>query len=174
MQKLPEWLKIKQCKKILTKDLSNRENGFLIDILNRHDPIFAGRQDELFQQVYYSSVYKGMFKGFHIHPAKYDTVTWILGRALLIFYPEEITRHELDRRIAPEDLIMVPFGAERDILTVSFPSKFPHGYYGLSEVAYILNYRNPAWHPADNMQYDYKLDGIEDFLADWAVKHEES
>jgi glycosyltransferase involved in cell wall biosynthesis len=33
------------------------ENGFLVDILNRNDEIFSDRQEEKFQQVYYSTVY---------------------------------------------------------------------------------------------------------------------
>ena len=170
----PDWLKIKQCKKVITRDVNGRENGFLIDILNKHDDIFKDRTKEVFEQVYNSSVYKNMFKGFHIHPHKYDTVTCVFGKALLVFYPNVITKDNLDIKIDFSDLIILPIDTEEKTLTISFPSKYPHGYFGVSEIAYILNYRNPAWNPEDNYQYDYKLSGIEKFLSKWVEEHENS
>ncbi len=164
MPQMPDWIRIKHCKKIITRDVNGRENGFLCDILNRNDEIYHGREKEYFQQVYYSTVYKGMFKGFHIHPFKYDTVTTLYGNALLVIYPQLISQGELNTVIQLEDLITIPINADETPFTVSFPSKYPHGYYGLSEIAYIMNYRNPAWHPGDTHQYDYKYDGIEEFL----------
>lgn len=169
---IPGWIRIKHCRKVITKDLQGRENGFLIDILNRHDEIYAGREAELFQQVYYSSVYRGMFKGFHIHRLKYDTVTCVFGKALLVFYPEIIPQSETTREMDMDKLVVVPLDTQENILTVSFPSKYPHGYYGVSELAYILNYRNPAWHPGDDHQYDHNCEGIEIFLDKWIKNNE--
>jgi len=171
MNNLPDWIKVKKCKKIYTKDISGKENGFLIDILNRNDDIFKGREDELFQQIYYSSVYKNMFKGFHIHPYKYDTVTCIFGLALLVFYPHLISKNNLNTIIDFNDLIIIPIDNQNNILTISFPSKYPHGYFGVSDISYLLNYRNPAWNPQDLFQYDYKCEGIETFLESWVINN---
>ena len=171
MNKLPDWIKVKKCKKIYTKDISGKENGFLIDILNRNDDIFKGREDESFQQIYYSSVYKNMFKGFHIHPYKYDTVTCIFGLALLVFYPYLISKDNLNTIIDFNDLIIIPIDNQNNILTISFPSKYPHGYFGVSDISYLLNYRNPAWNPQDLFQYDYKCEGIETFLESWVINN---
>ena len=171
MNKLPDWIKIKKCKKVYTKDISGKENGFLIDILNRNDDIFKGREDEFFQQIYYSSVYKNMFKGFHIHPYKYDTVTCIFGLALLVFYPYLISKDNLNTIIDLNDLIIIPIDNQNNILTISFPSKYPHGYFGVSDISYLLNYRNPAWNPKDLFQYDYKCEGIETFLESWVINN---
>ena len=60
------------------------------------------------------------------------------------------------------------------MLTISFPSKYPHGYFGVSDIAYILNYRNPAWTSEDKFQYDYKCKGIESYLKDWILKNANS
>jgi dTDP-4-dehydrorhamnose 3,5-epimerase-like enzyme len=171
MNKLPDWIKIKKCKKVYTKDISGKENGFLIDILNRNDDIFKGREDEFFQQIYYSSVYKNMFKGFHIHPYKYDTVTCIFGLALLVFYPHIISKNNLNTIIDFNNLIIIPIDNQNNILTISFPSKYPHGYFGVSDISYLLNYRNPAWNPQDLFQYDYKCEGIETFLESWVINN---
>jgi len=171
MNKLPDWIKIKKCKKVYTKDISGKENGFLIDILNRNDDIFKERDHELFQQIYYSSVYKNMFKGFHIHPYKYDTVNCIFGSALLVFYPYLISKNDLNTIIDFNDLIIIPIDNQNNILTISFPSKYPHGYFGVSDISYLLNYRNPAWNPQDLFQYDYKCEGIETFLESWVINN---
>ncbi len=171
MQNIPNWIKIKKCKKVITRDVQGRENGFLIDILNRYDDVYKGRETELFQQVYYTSVLRGMFKGFHIHPTKYDSVTCVFGKALLVIYPEQIPKNQLELVVSTDELIVIPIDTEDNTLTVCFLSKYPHGFYGISENAHILNYRNPAWHPGDNLQYDYKMKGIEDYLKNWVIKN---
>ncbi len=164
MDNLPSWLKIKRCRKVFTKDVNGRENGFLVDILNRHDEIFADRTDEVFQQFYYSTVYKHMFKGFHTHPHKLDTVFCLFGKAQLVIHPEVIEKGDDTKKIDPDKLIIIPFDADKEVLTITFPSKYPHGYFGVSDIAYILNYRNPAWNPDDKYQYDIKLPLIEEYL----------
>jgi len=168
---LPEWIKVKQLTKIKTYDVNGRDNGFLVDILNRNDKIFSERGLELFQQIYYSTVYAGMFKGFHIHPYKYDSVTCILGKALLVFYPHEVPIASVSRKIEFDELIIMELDTESKLQVISFPSKYPHGYYGVSEISYILNYRDPAWNPTDNHQYDMKLNGVEEYLSLWVKKY---
>lgn len=170
MGKYPEFIKIKKLKKIHTKDVNGNDNGFLVDLLNRNDEIFNDRRDEKFQQVYYSTVYKNMFKGFHIHMHKLDTVTCLMGKFLLVIYPHIIEKNKLDIEIDFSDLIIIPVDTEEDLYTITFESKYPHGYFGVSDIAYVLNYRTPAWVPSDNYQYDYKFMGIEEKLMDWLEK----
>lgn len=171
-QNLPDWIRIKECKRVITRDLDGKENGYLVDTLNRHDDIFRGREEEPFQQVYYTSVYIGMFKGFHIHPQKIDAVSSVFGRSLLVLYPELPAQGAQRFKMSLDKLLVIPLYADEGILTVSFPSKYPHGYFGLSDLSLILNYRNPAWHPGDKLQYDYKHDGIVKYLSDWVKAHE--
>lgn len=171
---IPEWIKIKKIKKIHTLDVNGKNNGFLVDILNRNDEIYKGRESELFQQIYYSTVYADMFKGFHMHPYKHDTVTCLFGISLLVFYPHVVPKELVNQEIKAEDLIVVKLNTEENLQVVSFPSKYPHGYFGVSEISYILNYRNPAWHPADNHQYDLKHPGIEDYLKRWVRNNADS
>jgi len=157
-------MKVKQCRRVETVDLNKSSNGFLVDILNRNDSIFASRRDEKFEQIYYSTVFRGRFKGLHIHPSKVDTIHCVFGSALFVIYPHIVEKENLGEPILLNDLIVVPFNDVSDCLTISFPSKYPHGYYGVSDIAYILNYRNPAWNPQDTLQYDLKVDGIENYL----------
>lgn len=150
----PSWLKIKECRKIQTQDLNNSNNGVLIDILNRNDEIMSNRKEELFQQYYMTTVFKGMFKGFHNHPYKIDILHCVYGKICLVLYPEIIKEEEIVRkRIDTDKLIFIELG-EDSLLTVSFPSKYPHGFFGITETAVIVNYRNPAWAPNDVHQYD--------------------
>lgn len=171
-QNLPDWIRIKKSKRVITHDLDGEENGYLVDILNRHDDIFQGREEEPFQQVYYTSVYRGMFKGFHIHPKKIDTVSSVFGRSLLVLYPELPTQGSQSFKMDLDKLLVIPLDADEDMLTVSFPSKYPHGYFGVSDLSLILNYRNPAWHSGDKLQYDYKHDGVTKYLTDWIQANE--
>lgn len=173
MKTYPSWIKIKKCKKIYTQDVNGKDNGFLVDVLNRNDAIFKERLDEKFQQVYYSTVYKNMFKGFHIHMHKIDTVTSLIGKFLLVIYPHIIEKSNLDVEIDFSDLIIIPVDTEEDLYTITFESKYPHGYFGVSDIAYVLNYRTPAWDPSDNYQYDYKFIGIEEKLMDWLKNNED-
>jgi len=154
-EEYPSWLKIKKCQQITTKDLNGNFNGILIDILNRNDEIMPERQDELFQQYYMSTVLQGTYKGFHIHPFKVDTLHCVFGKFCLVLYPEIITKDEIDSKTIDTDkLIFIELG-EDSPLTVSFPSKYPHGFFGITETAVIINYRMPAWEPEDVHQYDF-------------------
>lgn len=157
-KKHPSWLKIKKCNKIITKDLQGQNNGILIDILNRNDEIMSDRKDELFQQYYMSTVYKGKFKGYHTHPYKLDTLHCVYGKFCLVLYPEIVTKAESEIiDIDTDKLIFIELGEDSPV-TVSFPSKYPHGFYGITDNAVIINYRNPVWTPEDTHQFDIKCE----------------
>ena len=150
----PEWLKIKECNTVTTFDSSNKENGYLIDILNQNDEIMASRADEIFQQFYMSTVYEHMFKGFHIHPTKTDTIHCAYGNIVLAIYPELISKEDsVDAIIDKEKMVYIELGKDNP-RTISFPSKYPHGFFGLDELSIVINYRIPAWTPEDTYQYD--------------------
>jgi len=160
MIQYPSWLKIKRCKRIDTFDLENEQNGYLIDILNRNDEIMKTRNGELFQQFYISSVLKNKFKGLHIHPVKEDIYYCLSGKICLVFYPEIIENKDVDKiKLDTNKFISVEL-EENNPLTISFPSKYPHGFFGIDDLSIIINYRNPAWTLDDNLQYEIKCDEI--------------
>jgi dTDP-4-dehydrorhamnose 3,5-epimerase-like enzyme len=161
----PDWIKIKECPKIQTKDLNNDNNGILIDILNRNDDIMAERCDELFQQYYMTTVLRGKIKGLHTHPNKIDTLHCVYGKFCLVIYPEIIKKEDIDKKkIDTDKLIFIELGEDLP-LTVSFPSKYPHGFYGITKTAIIINYRNPAWTRNDTYQYDIKCEETLEILT---------
>ncbi|MCD4819037.1 MAG: hypothetical protein K8S23_10135 [Candidatus Cloacimonetes bacterium] len=166
----PNWLKIKKCRKVQTKDVNGSNNGILVDILNRNDEIMQNRVDEQFQQYYMSTVLKGKFKGYHTHPYKLDTLHCVYGKFCLVLYPELITKDEVKNAVIDTSkLIFIELGEDSPI-TVSFPSKYPHGFFGISDTAVIINYRNPAWVPDDTHQFDIKCDRTLEILLekyDW-------
>ena len=154
----PEWLKVKRCRKVITKDVNGINNGILIDILNRNDNIMADRKAEMFQQFYMSTVLKGKFKGYHTHPYKQDTLHCVYGKFCLVIYPEAVSNVKAENYIIDTSkLIFIELGEDESV-TVSYPSKYPHGFYGITEKAVIINYRTPAWVPEDTHQFDIKCD----------------
>lgn len=161
----PDWLRIKECNVITTRDCSGEVNGKLVDILNRNDRIMEEYQEERFQQYYMSTVKRGMFKGFHTHPYKRDTLHVVHGKMVLVIYPHEIAREDAEGAVIDLDsLILVEMG-EGAHRTVVFPSKYPHGFFGVKD-AVIINYRNPAWEPSDTHQYDVRCDPVVKLLRD--------
>ena len=172
LQDHPTWLKVKECGVITTRDSNGDVNGELVDILNRHDSVMSDRIDEKFQQYYMSTVKKGMFKGFHAHPFKLDALHVVHGVMVLVLYPKEIPEEEVGTtRINRESLIFVEMGRGYE-RTVMFPSKYPHGFFGV-ENAVIINYRNPAWEPTDTHQYDIRFDPIVKILKERYSNNEE-
>ena len=68
------------------------ERGFLMEILRDDDEIF-----EKFRQVYITTVYPGVVKGWHYHKLQRDNMTVIKGMAKIVLYdsrPESPTYGE--------------------------------------------------------------------------------
>ena len=166
----PEWLKIKECNVVTTLDSSGKENGYLIDILNKHDNIMESREGEKFQQFYMSTVFEHMFKGFHIHPTKTDTIHCVHGNIVLAIYPELILKEDsLNADIDKEKIMYFELG-KKNPRTISFPSKYPHGFFGLDDLSIVINYRIPAWTPEDVYQYDVHDHDFASFMRNKFVK----
>ena len=159
----PDWLVIKDCNKIDTFDSEGISNGYLIDILNTNDSIMSQRKDEKFSQFYMASVYKNKFKGLHVHPYKKDAIHCIHGRICVVFYPKIIGRDSDFNKINFDDFLFIELGKDNN-KTISFPSKYPHGFFGIDELSLIINYRTPAWTIEDNHQYDIVDNKLVKFL----------
>ena len=162
----PDWLVIKDCNVIDTFDSDGSSNGTLIDILNRNDSIMNKRKEEQFNQFYMASVYKHKFKGLHIHPYKVDTIHCIHGKICVAFYPREVPKGSIElEKMRIDDFIFIELGLDNH-KTISFPSKYPHGFFGIEDLSLIINYRVPAWTPEDNLQYDLITDELVEKLRE--------
>jgi len=160
-----DWLRIKKNKIVTTKDLDGNENGRLIDILNRNDVIFSDRKDEFFQQFYMTTVGRHSFKGLHVHPFKQDTIFVPTGKITLVLYTEPVAQEQSESiALDMEKFIFIDMG-EDSFLTVSYPSKYPHGFWGRANQSIIINYRYPAWEPDDIFQFDIKHNALISYLS---------
>ena len=170
MKNHPNWLNIKECNVVTTFDSSNNENGYLIDILNKSDKLMSERKNEGFQQFYMSTVYEHMFKGFHIHPTKIDTIHCVHGNIILAIYPELISKEDADHAVLDKDKMIYLEIGKNAPRTVSFPSKYPHGFFGIDKLSIVINYRNPAWTPEDTYQYDIHDRSFDSYLIEKFTK----
>jgi dTDP-4-dehydrorhamnose 3,5-epimerase len=115
------------------------ERGRLMEMLRVDDPIF-----EKFGQVYLSTTYPGVVKGWHAHQKQSDFITCVKGMIKLAVY---------DGRLDSPTRGMVNefFIGEYNPILVKIPSGVQHGWKCTSEhEAYIINvvtepynYQNP-------------------------------
>ena len=112
-----------------------------------------------------ASVYRGKFKGLHVHPFKKDTIHCVHGKICVAIYPKVIEKREIDtHQIKVDDFLLIELGDENH-KTISFPSKYPHGFFGIDDLSLIINYRIPAWNSTDDHQYDILNSTIVDEMA---------
>ena len=132
------------------------ERGTILHMLRRTDPHFVE-----FGEIYFSTIYRGVVKGWHRHALMTLNYACIAGRIKLVLYDDRMdspTRGALlERFLGPDDyaLVVIPPG----IWT---------GFKGMDEVSMIANC---ATHPHDPTDTE-RLDPFGDEIPyDWAVKH---
>jgi dTDP-4-dehydrorhamnose 3,5-epimerase len=133
------------------------ERGMVMEILRSDDALF-----EKFGQVYLSTVYPGVVKGWHYHKVQTDHFAIIKGMAKVVLYDERDgspTRGEL----------MELFIGEQNPMLLKIPPLVLHGVKGVgAEPAYMINcptepydpdkpdeFRRPPDDP--KIPYDWKL-----------------
>ena len=132
------------------------ERGTIYHMLRRTDPHFVE-----FGEIYFTSVYRDVVKGWHRHREMTLNYACIAGRIKLVLYddrPDSPTAGELvERFLGPDDysLVVIPPG----IWT---------GFKGLADVSIVANC---ATHPHDPSLTE-RVDPFGDQIPyDWAVKH---
>jgi dTDP-4-dehydrorhamnose 3,5-epimerase len=131
------------------------ERGRLMEILRADDEMFKG-----FGQVYMTSAYPGVVKGWHYHKKQYDNMAVVKGMMKIVLYdsrPESATRGEINEI----------FAGEHNPVMVHIPPYVYHGFKCISaEEAVVVNtptavynYREPdefRVHPHENdIPYDW-------------------
>jgi dTDP-4-dehydrorhamnose 3,5-epimerase len=125
------------------------ERGRLMEILRADDEMFKG-----FGQVYMTSAYPGVVKGWHYHKKQYDNMAVVKGMMKIVLYdsrPESATRGEINEI----------FAGEHNPVMVHIPPYVYHGFKCISaEEAVVVNtptdvynYREPdefRVHPHEN------------------------
>ena len=104
------------------------ERGMVMEILRSDDPEFRR-----FGQVYVSTIYPGVVKGWHFHKVQTDHIAIVRGMVKFVLYDERPgsgTKGEL----------MELFIGEQSPVLVTVPPEVLHGMKGVgTEPAYMIN-----------------------------------
>ena len=134
------------------------ERGKLMEMLRRDEPMF-----EKFGQVYVTTCYPGVVKGWHYHQKQSDNMVVIKGMAKVVLYDQ--------REDSPtKGLVNEFFIGEDNPMLISIPRLVLHGFkaYG-SEPAYVVN---TVTEPYNHEQPDeFRIDPFDnDIPYDWTLK----
>jgi dTDP-4-dehydrorhamnose 3,5-epimerase len=130
------------------------ERGRLMEILRNDDEVF-----KKFGQVYMTTVYPGVVKGWHYHKKQYDNIVCIKGMLKLVLYDarkDSKTYNEINEF----------FVGEHNPLLVHIPPYVYHGFKCISEEQAIAintptevyNYENPDEFRVDPHNNDIPYD----------------
>ena len=134
------------------------ERGKVMQMLRRDDPWF-----ERFGEIYFSLVYPGVVKGWHLHKVMTLNYAVITGRIKLVLYDEREkspTRGELQEIFSGEDSYCL----------ITVPPNVWNGFKGLGvEPAVVANCSTDPHEPSEIVRLDPFSDRIP---YDWNLKHE--
>lgn len=133
------------------------ERGTIFPMLKRTDPHFVE-----FGEIYFSSVFRGVVKGWHRHREMTLNYACVFGRVKVVVYDDRTgssTRGEL---------VEVVLGPDNHSLVIIPPGVW-NGFKGMSEPFAIV--ANCCTHPHDPSRSE-RLDPFEnDIPYDWALVH---
>jgi dTDP-4-dehydrorhamnose 3,5-epimerase len=134
------------------------ERGTVMHMLRTTDPHF-----QQFGEIYFSTVYPGVVKGWHRHREMTLNYACVFGRIKLVLYderPESATRGEC---------MEIFLGPDNYALAI-VPPEVWNGFKGMSEPYAIV--ANCCTHPHDPTR-STRLDPFDNHIPyDWAVKHQ--
>lgn len=104
------------------------ERGRVMEILRRDDPFFSG-----FGQVYLTTAYPGVVKGWHYHKKQTDNMTVVKGMMKIVLYDS--------RKLSPtKGEINEFFAGEHNLILIQIPPLVYHGFKCISvEEALVIN-----------------------------------
>jgi dTDP-4-dehydrorhamnose 3,5-epimerase len=132
------------------------ERGTILHMLRRDDPHFIE-----FGEIYFTSIYRGVVKGWHRHREMTLNYACVAGRVKLVMYD--------DRTDSPtRGRVMERFLGPDDYSLVVIPPGVWNGMKGMDEVSLVANC---ATHPHDPSRTE-RLDPFSSAIPyDWAVRH---
>ena len=132
------------------------ERGTILHMLRRDDPHFVE-----FGEIYFTSIYRGVVKGWHRHRDMTLNYACVAGRVKLVMYD--------DRTDSPtRGRVMERFLGPDDYSLVVIPPGIWNGMKGMDEVSLVANC---ATHPHDPSRTE-RLDPFSSAIPyDWAVRH---
>ena len=131
------------------------ERGRLMEILRNDDYVFNA-----FGQVYMTTAYPGVVKGWHYHKKQTDNMACIKGMMKLVLYDDRdnsSTKHDIDE---------IFFG-EHNYTLVQIPPYVWHGFKCISETeAIVINIPDFPYNYAEPDEYRKDIKS-EDIPYDW-------
>jgi dTDP-4-dehydrorhamnose 3,5-epimerase len=133
------------------------ERGKVMHMLRRDDPWF-----ERFGEIYFSLVYPGVVKGWHIHKVMTLNYAVIMGKIKLVLYDE--------RENSPTSgNLQEIFTGEDNYCLITIPPNVWNGFRGLGvEPALVANCSTDPHDPSEIVRLDPFSDRIP---YDWNLKH---
>lgn len=132
------------------------ERGTIFHMLRRTEPHFVD-----FGEIYFTSIYRDVVKGWHRHKLMTLNYACIWGRIKLVLYD--------DREDSPtRGVLMERFLGPDDYALVVIPPWVWTGFKGMSDVSMLANC---ATHPHDPTHSERIDPHGSEIPYDWAVKH---
>jgi len=132
------------------------ERGTVFHMLRRTDPHFLE-----FGEIYFSSVYRGVVKGWHRHREMTLNYACVWGRIKLVVFDD---REGSNTR---GELLEVFLGPDNYSLVIIPPGVW-NGFKGMDEVSIVANC---CTHPHDPSRSE-RLDPFDNHIPyDWSVRH---
>ena len=133
------------------------ERGRVMQMLRRDDPWF-----ERFGEIYFSVVYPGVVKGWHLHKVMTLNYAVIVGRIKLVLYDD---REDSPTRGKLQEI----FAGEDNYCLITVPPNVWNGFKGLGvEPAILANCATEPYDPSEIVRSDPFSDRIP---YDWKLKH---
>ena len=132
------------------------ERGTIMHMLRRDDPHFVE-----FGEIYFTSIYRAVIKGWHRHVDMTLNYACPWGRVKLVMYD--------DREWSPtRGVLMELFLGPDDYSLVVIPPMVWNGMKGMDDVSLIANC---ATHPHDPVRTERRDPFTDAIPYDWGVKH---
>jgi dTDP-4-dehydrorhamnose 3,5-epimerase len=133
------------------------ERGWLMEILRNDDPIFTQ-----FGQVYMTTAYPGVVKGWHYHKKQTDNFTCVHGMMKVALYDK--------REGSPTyGALMEIFVGEKNPVLISVPPGVYHGFKGIgTETAFFVSVPTLPYNYAEPDEYRLPPD-TDEIPYDWGL-----
>jgi dTDP-4-dehydrorhamnose 3,5-epimerase len=133
------------------------ERGTIMHMLKRTDPHFTE-----FGEIYFTTIYPGVIKGWHLHRKMTLNYVCVSGRIKLVVYDD---RHESPTR---GEIFEAFLGPDNYVL-VQIPPRLWNGFKGMGPAPALV--ANCASHPHDPSQTE-RMDPLDNPIPyDWTLKH---
>lgn len=133
------------------------ERGRVMQMLRRDDPWF-----ERFGEIYFSVVYPGVVKGWHLHKVMTLNYAVIVGRIKLVLYDE---REDSPTRGKLQEI----FAGEDNYCLITVPPNVWNGFKGIGvEPSIVANCATEPYDPSEIVRSEPFSDRIP---YDWNLKH---